>query len=352
MAEKLSWEDFKDLKGHDKKDYFLKDGKIFHVILPQQFDRNYLDDLCDLTTKIKKIDATITGRRFLKSLLNDKEAILYFTQPSTRTYLSFNTACDKLGITHGGVRDAKMSSEMKGESPEDSVITASQYCDLIIMRSPIEDLAEKMAFKMNSSKQQTPIINAGSGKDQHPTQALLDVYTWGQAFNDYEGIDGTSIAFVGDLKRGRTVRSLAYLMKNYKDVCLYFVAPKELQVEPDLKVYLREHEIPFEEHDSLEDVISKVDVVYMTRIQDEYDSGGESIQIDYDKFRFKPEYLAKIKSSTVIMHPLPRRKTQELPEIIDDDRRAIYWEQTKNGMFVRMALISSIFGKDNDILNY
>jgi aspartate carbamoyltransferase catalytic subunit len=248
------------------------------------------------------------------------------------------------------VRDPSTSSEMKGESPEDSVRTFSSYFDLIIMRHPEPQFAEKMAFLLNQTPRPVPIINGGSGPDQHPTQALLDVYTIHRSFEDHGGIDGKHIALVGDLKRGRTVRSLAYLMKNYRDVKLYFVSPPELRMGEDLKSYLREKGVKFEEHDDLEEIIPLVDVVYMTRIQDEYDKEGESKLIRYERYHFKPEYLKILKPNAIIMHPLPRR--DELPVEVDKDRRAVYWRQVRNGMWVRTALIAMIFGVDKKIWDY
>ena len=324
------WKEFQELRGYEKRPYFESQGEIFHVIMAQQFNRVFLDRTCALATKIRKIARAHVGARFLKSLLDDKRAMLYFVQPSTRTFLSFASACQTLGLDTLEVRDPSISSEKKGESQEDSVRTFSSYCDLVIMRHHLKDFAEKMAWMMNSIGRPVPIINAGSGKDQHPTQALLDIYTLYRSFENYGGIDGISIAMVGDLLRGRTVRSLSYLLKNYGKVKIYFVAPPELQIADDLKDYLREHEVLFEERDDLAEVIPLVDAVYMTRIQDEWDKGGESSEIDYGRYCFKPEYLKFLKPNAVILHPLPRRT--EIPLEIDDDRRAMYWRQTRNGM--------------------
>jgi len=346
----MDWETFKDLRGSEKKPYFMRDGRIYHVILAQQFDREFLDDLCNLTTRIRQIAKSNLGTRFLLRLLQGKRAMLYFVQPSTRTFLSFVSACQILGMQWAEVRDPTTSSEFKGESPEDSVRTFSSYFDLIIMRHPEPRFAERMACMLNQTTRPVPIINAGSGPDQHHTQALLDIYTIHRSFEDHGGIDGKHIALVGDLKRGRTVRSLAYLMKNYRDVKLYLVSPPELRLGDDLKEYLREKGVAFEEYDDLKDVIPLVDVVYLTRIQDEYDLDGESVKVDYSRYCFKEEYLKILKPNAIIMHPLPRR--QELPPEIDRDRRAIYWRQVRNGMWVRTALIAKIFGVDQRIWEY
>jgi len=350
MQKKIDWETFSKLRGSQKKEFFLRDGNIYHVIMAQQFDRAFLDEICNLATKIRQISKSNEGSRFLLSLLQGRRAMLYFVQPSTRTFLSFMSACQILGMQCSEVRDTSTSSEVKGESPEDTVRTFSSYVDLIIMRYPEPGFAERIAFLLNQSGRPVPVINAGSGPDQHPTQALLDIYTLHRSFEDYGGIDGKRIALVGDLKRGRTVRSLAYLMKNYEGVKLYFVSPPELRMGEDLKAYLRENRVEFEEVEDLAEVISLVDAVYMTRIQDEYDVAGESKKIDYSRYHFKKDYLKLLKSNAIIMHPLPRRK--ELPPEIDEDRRAVYWRQVRNGMWVRVALIAKIFRKDKEIWGY
>jgi len=346
----IDWETFHKLRGSEKKEYFIRDEKIFHIIMPQQFDRPFLDEICELTSKIRGIAKGNKGIAFLQSLLQGKRAMLYFVQPSTRTFLSFMAACQILGIQCSDVRDTATSSEMKGEWQEDTVRTFSSYVDLIVMRHPQAGFAERIAFLLNQISRPVPVINAGSGKDQHPTQALLDIYTLHRSFENYGGIDGKKIAFVGDLRRGRTVRSLAYLLRNYSDVTLYFVAPPELQLGEDLKEYLREQQVAFEEMDRLEEVIPSVDAVYMTRIQDEYDEAGESKRIDYSAYYFKKEYLKILPPNAIIMHPLPRR--DEIPVEIDADKRAMYWRQVRNGMWVRVTLIATIFLKDKDIKEY
>jgi aspartate carbamoyltransferase catalytic subunit len=155
---------------------------------------------------------------------------------------------------------------------------------------------------------------------------------------------------VGDLLRGRTVRSLVYLLRNYEGVTIYFVAPPELQMGDDLKEYLREQKVPFEESNSLAEVVPHVDAVYMTRIQDEHDEKGESKSIDYSSFHFKKEYLKVLPANAIIMHPLPRRS--EIPVEIDADKRAMYWRQVRNGMWVRVTLIATIFQKAKEIREY
>ena len=350
MIRAIDWETFKDLRGSDKREYFTRDGTIFHVVMAQQFDRPFLDYICDLATKIRVIAKGNQGMLFLQSLLQTKRAMLYFVQPSTRTFLSFMSACQILGMKCSEVRDPTTSSEMKGETQEDTLRTFSSYVDLVIMRHLQERFAEKVAWLLNQTGRPVSVINAGSGRDQHPTQALLDIYTLHRSFENYGGIDGKAIAMVGDLLRGRTVRSLTYLLKNYEGVKIYFVAPRDLQMGQDLKNYLIESDVEFEESENLEDVIPLVDAIYMTRIQDEYDRGGESKEIDYSKFHFTAKHLKFLKPNAIIMHPLPRRA--EISTDVDQDHRAMYWRQVRNGMWVRVALIAKIFRADGGIMSY
>jgi aspartate carbamoyltransferase catalytic subunit len=192
------------------------------------------------------------------------------------------------------------------------------------------------------------VINGGSGKDQHPTQALLDLYTLNWAFNDKGGIDNKKIAMVGDLKRGRTVRSLTYLLSNYKNIEFVFISPDYLKMGDDIKSFLKRHRTKFSESDSLLKAIKNVNAVYMTRIQDEYDINGESKDIDYSKFHITKDHLKLMGKNTIIMHPLPRRA--EIDPAVDDDPRAMYWRQERNGMWMRTALIAHIFGVDKEIM--
>ncbi|MGH2575362.1 MAG: aspartate carbamoyltransferase, partial [Ignavibacteria bacterium] len=277
-----------------------------------------------------------------------KRAMLYFIQPSTRTFLSFQSACYILGMKVSEIRSTSTSSELKGESPEDTVRTFSSYTDLIIMRHFEEGFAEKTAWLLNKTKRPVPVINGGSGKDQHPTQALLDLYTLNWAFYNRGGIDNKTIVMVGDLRRGRTVRSLTYLLKNYKSIKLIYVSPEYLKIGEDIKKFLKKHKIKFSESDNLEKSLKNADAIYLTRIQDEYDINNESKDIDYTKFHLKKEDLKLMKKNTIIMHPLPRR--EEIDSAIDDDPRAMYWRQERNGMWIRAALVAHIFNLDKTIL--
>jgi aspartate carbamoyltransferase catalytic subunit len=276
--------------------------------------------------------------------------MLYFAQPSSRTYLSFAAACQVVGLDCMDVRDSSTSSEVKGESSEDTVRTFSSYVDLIIMRHPEGGFAERVAWMLSNTSRPVPVINAGSGKDQHPTQALLDIYTLERSFENGGGIDGKTVAFVGDLKRGRTVRSLAWLLTQYEGVKAWFVAPPELQIGEDILQQLDAAGMSYEISFDFEKVIPQADAIYMTRIQDEWDLNNESRAIDTSMYHFKKEHLKMLKETGVIMHPLPRRA--EIDTAVDSDPRAVYWRQVRNGMWIRAALILSVFGCDRAVRDY
>ncbi len=325
--------------------------KIFHCINVQQFDRDFLEEICDLADKIREISRTKAGMEYLASTLNHKRAMLYFVQPSTRTFLSFYSACQMLGIKCAEVRDPKTSSEVKGESEEDTVRTFSLYFDLIIMRHPQANFAEKIAYLLNKTDHPVPVINAGSGKDQHPTQALLDIYTLRRGFMHRGGVAQKKIAFVGDLRRGRTVRSLAKLLTLFPEMTLYFVAPPAYQIGEDIISFLDEQKTAYKVTGDFEKVIPEVDAIYMTRLQDEWDQEeGNHAGIDIENYSFKKRHLELLKPDGIIMHPLPRRR--EIDAEVDSDPRAAYWRQVRNGMYMRVALIAGIFHRDTKILSY
>lgn len=346
----ITWDSFRELELGEKGRYLAKDEREYHVLVAQQFNRKRLEELGALATHIRRISKQESGMTFLRSLLPNQRAMLYFSQPSSRTFLSFCSACEILGMNIGEVRDTATSSEFKGETQEDSVRTFSSYFDLIVMRSQIGGLAERMAWLLSNTERPVPIINAGSGKDQHPTQALLDIYTLQRSFEKRGSIDGKTIIFVGDLARGRTVRSLAWLLTNYRDVKMLFVAPAELQIGEDILGLLRSAGVKHEVMSDFDKAIPMGDAIYMTRIQDEWDAAGESRKIDISRYCFTRDKLALLKPDAVIMHPFPRR--QEIAVDVDDDPRAVYWRQMRNGMWIRAALIAAIFGKEKAINEY
>jgi len=349
----IGWEEYEGLSLEDKRPYLARwegDGMPYHTLFAQQFDRPLLERLCALSNRIRFISKSKEGALWLKGLLAHKRAMLYFSQPSSRTFLSHLNACQILGLTTSSVRDAATSSEAKGESKIDTIRTFSSYVDLIIMRCPEKGLAEQAAWELSNSDRPIPILNAGSGKDQHPTQALLDIYTLMRSFETKGGIDGRTVVFCGDLLRGRTVRSLSYLLTNFSDVKQIFVAPKELQVPDDVIAILKKKGVKYAISDKLRDAVKEADAVYMTRIQDEWDAAkGESAKIDTSHFKFGAEELALLKKDGCLLHPLPRR--DEIATCCDHDPRAMYWRQMRNGMWIRAALIAATFGYERTVMN-
>ena len=314
---------------------------LFHVIDPRVFERQLLDELCALATRVRAIAKTPAGARFLQGLAPNRRAMLYFTQPSTRTFLSFNNACHILGMRTSEIRDPSTSSEVKGESFKDAIRTFSSYVDVIIMRSRHPGRAALAANLMDSIARPVPVINGGSGSDQHPTQALLDIYTLDRSFAELGGIDGRVIGMMGDLKRGRTVRSLCMLMQNYRDVRLVFIAPNQFAMEDDIKSFLATHGIPYVETGDLPTVLPELDALYVTRMQSEWDRDGESRQVDTERFRIGVEEMKLLKPHGIVMHPLPRGP--EIAPAVDADPRAMYWRQERNGMWMRVAVLLKIF---------
>jgi len=344
----ISWDDFQSLSLIEKGSYFQ--GTPPHTLIAQQFSRFRLEELCTLATRIKRINKRREGANHLKTLLCDKRAMLYFAQPSTRTYLSHNAACQILGLDTMDVRDSKTSSEVKGETAEDTIRTFSSYADMIIMRHPVGGFAERVAWMLAHTNREIPVLNAGSGADQHPTQALLDVYTLERSFEQIGGMDGKHIAFVGDLARGRTVRSLAWMLTLYKDMTLYFVAPEPLQIGQDILDLLDAAGTKYVVTQDFASVMPLADAIYMTRIQDEWDEEGQSSTTGSSEFCIDATHMHILKDTTAILHPLPRR--EELSTDIDNDQRAMYWRQMRNGMWIRAALILTTFGRQDEVHQY
>ncbi len=373
-----------------KIDELQQGERLRHVIFSAQFSVEQLEDLGSTADKICMLSRTPSGQDFLIRLLSHKRAMLYFTQPSTRTFLSFMAACQILGITCNEVRNPTTSSETKGETHFDSIRMFSSYFDLIIMRSPLARLAEACAYLMidleESDNRSVPIVNAGSGADEHPTQALLDIYTLQRTFqfadpkdssittryeqlqerypNLTRGLAGKTYGFCGDIGRGRTVRSLANLLANYEGVTLIFIAPRHptLALGDDLRQRLLDRGVRIHEVDSFEEVvdgqpvIEGLDALYMTRIQKEHNDAADAAsfaEIDFSRYKLTLDLVARMKQYTPILHPFPRdQHFGEIPPEIDDDPRAMYFRQARNGMWVRAALLSSVFGVDRQIAEF
>ncbi|MGH9641299.1 MAG: aspartate carbamoyltransferase, partial [Terriglobales bacterium] len=256
--------------------------------------------------------------------------------PSTRTRFSFEAAMLRLGGRVLSTEQASaFSSEIKEEQVEDSIRILSGYSDVIVIRHHSSDGARRAAQVST-----VPVINAGDGNGgQHPTQALLDLYT----IYRERPINGLSVAFIGELDRGRTVRSLAYLLAKFERIKIFFVSPPELQMKTDILDYLEEHGVCYEFESDLKRVIGEVDVVYQTRIHPE--RMNELDRGSVGRFAIDSTLVRQMKPSALILHPLPR--TAELDKSVDDDPRALYFRQARNGMFVRMALLTMLL-EDNE----
>jgi len=347
------FEEFRKRPTEEKVERFKRHGRLFDMVISQQLNREIIDEIYEITNALRHISKSKTGSLFLHSILAHKRAMLYFAQPSSRTFLSFANACHILGIKTSEIRDTSVSSEVKGESFDDSLRTFSSYTDLIIMRHKGANLAERASWLLNSySNRPVPVINGGSGSDQHPTQAILDVYTLQRSFAEQGGVEGKTILMCGDLKRGRTVRSLSYLMKNFEGVKLIFAAPESFQMAKDVLEFLEKQKISYKiETSELSKVLPEADAIYMTRIQDEHDrESGESARVNISKFKLSLSDMDRVKATAAIMHPFPRR--DEIDVAIDPDPRARYWRQERNGMWTRAALIAYIFDVHGEIIDY
>ena len=292
-----------------------------NIIESQQFSLDFINKIFSIADRIGKNKKAPLKGKIMASL---------FYEPSTRTRFSFESAMLRLGGSVITTENAKeFSSAIKGETLEDSTRVINNYADVIVMRH-----YESGASKRASLVSDIPVINAGDGAGQHPTQALLDLYTIKKELGK---IDGIHIAMVGDLKNGRTIRALCYLLGKYKNVKIYFVSPKGLKVGDDIKEYLNKHKVNYEEIEDLESVINKIDVLYQTRIQ------KERFKNEKEYLRFKGCYkidmkiVNKMKSKSIIMHPLPR--VDEISTEVDSSKKAIYFKQTKYGLLIRMALL-------------
>ncbi len=258
-----------------------------------------------------------------------KLATLFF-EPSTRTRLSFEAAMMELGGNVLGFSEANSSSASKGESVADTVRVVSEYADIIAMRHPKE--GAPLVASMHSG---VPIINAGDGGHNHPTQTLTDLLT---IKREKGGFENLTVGLCGDLKFGRTVHSLIAAMSRYAGVKFVLISPEELKLPSYVKeAYIKSKGIPYEQTTSLEDVMPKLDVLYMTRVQRERFFNEEDYLRLKNSYVLTPEKLGLAKPDTIVLHPLPR--VNEISTAVDDDPRAAYFRQAKNGKYIRMALI-------------
>ena len=300
-----------------------------HITSVKQFqDKELLSEIFSIASEYKKLDP----KQYPK-VLSGKIVATVFYEPSTRTRLSFEAATARLGGEIISTENAgQFSSAAKGETLEDSIKTLNGYADAIVLRHPEIGAAERSADV--SAK---PIVNAGDGAGEHPTQALLDLFTIIEAKGK---VDGLKIGLVGDLLNGRTIHSLVQLLSMYK-VELYCIAPKQLQLPQKYQDQLTQDGIACHVCDNWEE-INKLDVIYVTRVQKERFKTEKEYKAVKDSFILNADVMKKAKKDAIIMHPLPR--VNEISTDVDNDLRALYFEQAHNGLFVRMALLTKLLG--------
>jgi len=305
-----------------------------HVVESQQFTVPLLMELFERSRGMERVVARGGSLDYQNRIM----ATLFYA-PSTRTRLSFEAAMHRLGgrvlsTEHAGA----FSSEIEGEQVEDSIRIIGGYSDVIVIRHP-EDHGARRAAEVSP----VPVINAGDGNGgQHPTQALLDLYT----IYRQRPLDGLSVAIIGELDKGRTARSLAYLLAKFERVKMFFVSPPQLQMKADILGYLDEHGVRYELESDIDRVIGEVDVVYQTRIRpervrDSEDRKNEGRENDgLRRYAIDSKVVQRMKPEALILHPLPR--TVELDKSVDADPRAMYFRQARNGLYVRMALLTML----------
>ncbi|MCI3923742.1 aspartate carbamoyltransferase [Paenibacillus sp. TRM 82003] len=303
---------------------------LFHVIGAKQFDRATLDELFDAAGAMESIVREGGSTRFSNKILTS-----LFFEASTRTRLSFESAMHRLGGRVIGTENAaQFSSAIKGETLEDTIRIVSGYSDLIVMRH-----TEIGAAQLAAEVATVPVINAGDGAGEHPTQALLDLYS---IRKELGRIDGIHIAMIGDLANGRTVHSLSYMLANYKNVHIHFIAPDNVRIPVPVKRYLVEKGVSFEESADLAKVAASADVLYQTRIQKERFLSLDEYEKATGKYMIDESLLSHMRGDAIILHPLPR--AGEIEAAVDRDPRAAYFRQAQNGLYIRMALIEKCLG--------
>lgn len=267
-------------------------------------------------------------------LLQGRVVATLFFEPSTRTRLSFETAANRLGARVIGFADPKVTSGTKGETLKDTIMMVSNYADVIVMRHYLEGAA-----RYASEIAPVPIINAGDGANQHPSQTMLDLYT---IYQTQGTLNDLNIYLVGDLKYGRTVHSLLMAMRHFNPT-FHFIAPDELAMPELYKQYCHEHGIKYVEHKDFDaDVIAGADILYMTRVQRERFTDLMEYERVKDRYLLKLDMLSKAKDNMRILHPLPR--VNEIEYSIDDDPHAYYFQQARNGLYARQAIICDTLG--------
>jgi len=296
---------------------------MYHIISIKDFERAEIDELLDKAQAIDQDSGPFTS-------LNGRQVALLFFEPSTRTRMSFASAVARLGGSSICVDSVEGSSISKGETLADTVRVVSSYVDVIVLRHPKEGAA-RLAAEFAS----VPVINAGDGAGQHPSQTLLDLYTIRQSM-PLEGID---VGLLGDLRYGRTTHSLAYALSNY-DLTIHTIAPETLELPTSLKDELLDRGCEVVEHDDITDIINDLDVLYATRIQRERFPDAASYYNVAESYRITPELLEDRKEQMIVLHPLPR--AGEIDPRVDALPCAKYFEQAKNGVPVRMAMLEEV----------
>ena len=305
--------------------------------MPPKFKNRDIISIQDLTkTDIMHIlkHAEELKKKPQPKLLSGKIMASCFFEPSTRTRLSFETAMERLGGQVMGFADAKVSSAKKGETTWDAMKIIGQYADVITMRHPLEGSARRAAESTDK-----PVLNGGDGTNQHPTQTLLDLFTIKEC---QKKLTGLNVALVGDLKYGRTTHSLAQALAKF-GARLYFVAPDMLQMPDYICNELKKQKVKFSFHNKIENIIDKVDILYMTRIQAERFADPMDYERVKNVFVLTTNMLDKVKPNMCIMHPLPR--VNEIDINVDNTKHAYYFEQAENGLYTRQALLGLVLGK-------
>ena len=269
-----------------------------------------------------------------RKTLDGRVIATLFFEPSTRTRLSFETAVNRLGGRVIGFSDAATSSSSKGESLKDTIMMVSNYADLIVMRHHLEGAA-----RYASEVSPVPIINAGDGANQHPSQTMLDLYS---IYKTQGTLENLNIYLVGDLKYGRTVHSLLMAMRHFNPT-FHFIAPEELKMPEEYKLYCRKHGIKYEEHtDFTEDTIAEADILYMTRVQRERFTDLMEYERVKDVYILRNDMLKKTRENLRILHPLPR--VNEITYDVDENPKAYYFQQAQNGLYARQAILCDVLG--------
>jgi len=294
-----------------------------HILSIRDLDRPFIDDLIAKAGRI-------ASRKYRPDALKDKVLALLFFEPSTRTRMSFEAAMARLGGTSLSVGSVEACSMAKGETLADTIRVVSGYADAIVLRHPKEGAA-----RLASEFATVPVINAGDGAGQHPSQTLLDLYTIQQSMP----LDGIDVGLIGDLRYGRTAHSLAYALSMYRSR-IHVISPTGLELPPALVMELRERGTEVVEHETIEEIIRCLDVLYVTRIQRERFPDTASYFDVASSYRITPELLQGVRSHMIVLHPLPR--VDEIDPAVDELPYARYFVQSKNGVPVRMAMLEEV----------